>query len=137
MKKIFYIIFCLTLISAPLFVLAQGETGGGTGTTGGNSNTPTQTLPVTISNPFKGGNTLDTVITTFLNSVVMPVAAVFIVLAIIYAGFKYVTAQGKPEEIKKANQGLMYVLIGAGVLLGAAGISAAIHTTICTDLISC
>ena len=51
-------------------------------------------------------------------------------VAIIYSGFKYLTAQGNPAKIAEANKGLMYVLIGTGVLLGAAAISSAIEGTL-------
>jgi len=42
-----------------------------------------------------------------------------VTIAIIYAGFKFVYAQGKPEEIKKAKATFLYVLIGAAIILGA------------------
>jgi len=104
------------------------------GTTGSN---PSSQM-ITIKNPLTDGvNTLPQLVTLILNNVIMPLATVFIVVMIIYSGFKYITAQGKPEAIKQASQGLLYVLIGAAVLLGAAGISAAVSGTICGPLINC
>jgi Tfp pilus assembly protein PilN len=49
---------------------------------------------------------------------------------VIFAGFKYVQAKGNPAEIQKAHQRLLWTLIGVGVLLGAAGISAVLQTTV-------
>jgi type IV secretory pathway VirB2 component (pilin) len=69
-------------------------------------------------------------VTTILNNVVMPIAAVAVVIFIIWAGFTFLQAQGKPAEIDKAKQRLLWSLIGAGVLLGAAGISAVVQSTI-------
>ena len=60
----------------------------------------------------------------------MPVAAVAVVIWIIWAGFQYLLAQGKPEALKKAHSQLLWSLIGAGVLLGAAAISKVVETTI-------
>lgn len=42
-----------------------------------------------------------------------------VALAIIYCGFLFVFARGKPEELKKAKDALFYTLIGAALLLGA------------------
>jgi len=114
-KKIIFL-HCLVfaLFMLPIFVLAQS--------TGNNT--------VTIENPFNGGNDLGSLITTILTKVIMPIAAIVSVMYIIWAGFKYVTAQGKPAEIEKANQNLLYALIGVGILLGAAGIPAVIQATV-------
>ncbi|MBI3634175.1 MAG: hypothetical protein HY228_00975 [Candidatus Yonathbacteria bacterium] len=48
-------------------------------------------------------------------SVLMP----FVVIAFIYAGFLFVKAQGKPEEIKKVKEIFFYSVIGAFILFGA------------------
>lgn len=83
-----------------------------------------------ICNPFKGGDTLPELIDAVLNNVIMPIAAVASVVYIIWAGFKYVLAQGKPAEIEKATDNLKYALIGVGILLGAAGISKVMVATV-------
>ena len=117
MKKILYTCSAFCFLTLPLRVFAEG------------SPDPVQ-LNVRIDNPFKGGDDLSAVVVAILNDIIMPLAGVLVVLAIIYSGFKYVTAQGKPEEIKKANQGLLYVLIGTLILLGAGAIAAAIKGTL-------
>ena len=93
------------------------------------------TIAGSIPNPFNcGGSTtncdLITFITTVLNNVVMPIAAVAVVVWIVWAGFSYVMAQGNPAKIKEAHQRLLWSLIGGGILLGAAAISAVVQTTV-------
>jgi type IV secretory pathway VirB2 component (pilin) len=92
----------------------------------------------TIPNPFNCGSQsstgapcdLTTFITTVLNSVVMPLAAMVAVVFIIWAGFSYVTAQGNLAKLKEAHARLLWALIGTGILLGAAGISQVIQATV-------
>lgn len=90
-------------------------------------------IQFTVSNPFRCGSAscnLMSLITAILNNIVMPIAGVGVVVFIIYAGFSFVMAQGKPAEIQKAQQMLLWGLIGAGILLGAAGISRVLENTI-------
>jgi type IV secretory pathway VirB2 component (pilin) len=114
-KKFFIHITLLCLVFTPIFLFAQG--------------TPCQ--PGKICNPFAGGDDFMSLLTAILNNVVLPIAAVFVVIFIIYAGFKYVTAQGNPAEIKKAHERLLWSLIGAGILLGASAISQVVQHTVC------
>jgi hypothetical protein len=74
--------------------------------------------------------TIMTLIVVLLNKIVMPIAAIAVVLWIIWAGFSYVLAQGKPAEVSKAHQRLLWSLVGAGILLGAAGISQVVELTV-------
>ncbi len=127
-KKILINLLVLGVVVTPIFVFGQGNPS--TGGTGQNPSTGNTTIGVNIENPFKGGNTLMELVTTILNNVVMPIAAVAVVIFIIWAGFTFLQAQGKPAEIDKAKQRLLWSLIGAGVLLGAAGISAVVQSTI-------
>ena len=86
---------------------------------------------VTANIPSPTGDTdLMSLITKILNGVLMPIAAVFVTVWIIYAGFKYVVAQGNPTKVSEAHKTLLWSLIGAGILLGAAGISKVVETTI-------
>jgi len=62
--------------------------------------------------------------------VVLIVAVPIVVLAVIYVGFLFVKAQGKPEEITKAKKALLYTLIGAALVLGAFVIADAIGKTV-------
>ena len=48
-----------------------------------------------------------------------PVVVIFIILA----GFKYVTAQGNPSAIQEATRALTYAIIGGVLIIGAVAIS--------------
>ena len=49
--------------------------------------------------------------------VLVMIALPIITLFVVVAGFMYVKAQGKPEAIREANRNLVYVLIGAFLIL--------------------
>lgn len=83
---------------------------------------------VKIINPIKS-TTITELIKTILEGIIkigMPI----IVLAIIYCGFLFVSAQGKPESIEKAKSALLYTLIGAAILLGSWAIAQLITETV-------
>ena len=72
-----------------------------------------------LSNPFKGGDSLIALLRTIINEILLPIGGVLAVLAFIYSGFKYVTAQGDPKKIESAHRALLYTAIGTALLLGA------------------
>ena len=83
-----------------------------------------------IRNPL-GSNYPD--IPSFIEAVlniVLMIGVPIIVLAIIYCGFLFVTALGKPEEIAKAKKAFIYTLVGAALLLGCFIIANAIKGTV-------
>lgn len=128
-KSIFFIILLMLVFVLPVVALAQA------GTVPPNP-TPNP-VPIKIANPFNCGGgsssgncTIFTLIYAILNNIVMPVAAVVVTMYIIYAGFTFLTAQGKPKEIQDAQQRLLWSLIGAGILLGAVGIAKVVENTI-------
>lgn len=105
------------------------------GQTGANSNTGQTGVnntgfgsSVSILNPL-GDQTLAGFARDII-AVLLVFITPIIVLAYIFAGFKYVISQGKPEEIKKATQWLLYISIGAVLALGAYVILAVIENTI-------
>lgn len=53
-----------------------------------------------------------------------------IVVAIIYSGFMFVVARGKPAELEVAKKNLVYVMIGAAIILGAKVLSVVITGTV-------
>ncbi len=124
-KKISINLLAAVLLLSPVVVLAQPSTQ--IGSSPSPSAAPTT---IKIPNPFKGGTDLMSFITSVLNNIIMPIAAVGVVVWIVWAGFQFVLAQGKPDAIKKARDNLMWSLIGAGILLGAAAISVAVKSTI-------
>ena len=84
-----------------------------------------------ILNPLgtTGPNSIPVLIEKILVGVIkigLPVIA----LAIIYCGFLFVKAQGKPTELKEAKGALLYTLIGAAILLGAWALARMISATV-------
>jgi len=83
---------------------------------------------VTIDNPI-GADTINELIKTILEGVIK-IGIPIIALAIIYCGFLFVKALGKPEELKKAKDALLYTVIGSAILLGAWTIAQLISDTV-------
>lgn len=54
---------------------------------------------------------------------------IFVIFAVIYSGFKFVLAAGKPDDIDAAKKTFMYTIIGAVILLGSMAISEVICNT--------
>jgi hypothetical protein len=82
-----------------------------------------------ICNPIPSVGSLPAFIKTFLEGAIkigIPVAA----LAIVFCGFLFVSARGKPEELKKAKDALLYTLIGTAVLFGSWAIAKLISDTV-------
>lgn len=121
MKKIKYVVPIVVMsmiVVLPLVAYSQG--GGG----------PGGTPPITIHNPVQGASTIWELLAAIINKIIMPIAGVVAVIFIIWAGFKYVTAQGNEKKIQEAHQNLLWVLIGVGILLGAVGIADVLSNTI-------
>lgn len=118
MKKIFqnfknHIAICSLSFFLPLAAIAQ---------------TVTECPKDRICNPIKYPN-----LTSFFLAIVNTViqyGALLIVLFIVFAGFKFVTAQGNSEKISEAKKMLLWIIVGAFVLLGVYVIRAAICGTI-------
>ena len=86
--------------------------------------------PITIDNPFRGGDTLFELLETVVNDIILPIGGVLAVLAFIYSGFLYVAAQGDTTKIKNAHNALLYTAIGTAVLLGSWALANVIKGTI-------
>lgn len=110
------------LLSFATPVLAQENSGTG----------PDNSVPVSfrIENPFSTGDNLLTLMNKILKEIIMPIGGMLCVLAFIWAGFKFVTAQGKPGEITKAKDTLLYAAIGTAILLGATTIQLILQSTL-------
>ena len=83
---------------------------------------------VTINNPLPDITLMGFFISIL--EILLVFAVPLIVFFIIFAGFKYVMAQGKPEEIKTASRALLYAIIGGLIILGAWIILAVIEGTV-------
>ena len=108
----------------------QTPSGSGQTPTGSGQTASSSGVDITLDNPFKGGDSLFALLNTIINEIIFPIGGVLAILAFIYAGFKYVTAQGDTTKIKEAHQTLLYVVIGTAILLGARLISEVISGTI-------
>ena len=60
-------------------------------------------------------NIIVTVINNLINIVVWPLFIGLVVITFIYAGIMYLTARGEPGQISKANQAVIWGVIGVFV----------------------
>jgi hypothetical protein len=81
-----------------------------------------------LTNPIKA-TSLEQLVVDILNLVIR-IGSIVLVFMIIWAGAQFVFAQGKPEKIKEWRNGLMWILIGGVILLGAQVIALGIKATI-------
>jgi membrane protease YdiL (CAAX protease family) len=81
-----------------------------------------------IPNPLSNTGTLEGLLEAFLQAIVQ-IGAVFLVLALVYVGFKFTQAQGKEEKIKEARHALFWIVIGGLILLGAEFIAQIVAAT--------
>lgn len=82
---------------------------------------PTGSTPTGINFSFEnplGFTSIEGLALAILNIIIV-IAVPIIVLAIIYAGFLYVTARGNAEQVKRATQAFTYAVIGGIVIIGA------------------
>ena len=81
-----------------------------------------------LSNPLKS-KTLTELLTAILGFV-QTIGAIFVVLMLIWTGFKFVQAQGNSSKLQEARESLWWTVLGALVLLGATAISLGIQETV-------
>ncbi len=89
-------------------------------------------LAQTLTNPL-GSTTICQLFTTVLNAAAV-IGAPIAVMFVIVAGAKFVFAMGKPAELEKARQNLVWTLIGIAVFFGAIVITDVIFNTVNTFL---
>lgn len=84
-----------------------------------------------IDNPLgsAGPQNIPDFIVAVIN-IVLVIGIPILVLALIYAGFLYVKAQGNPGELETAHRTLLYTIIGGFLLLGSFVIAKAIGQTV-------
>jgi hypothetical protein len=82
---------------------------------------------IEFTNPIKASN-IHVLITKILNFVVQ-FGTMIAIFFVIYAGFLFVVARGKPDEITKAKTTLVWTLVGAMVLIGAQALSNVVCNT--------
>ena len=82
-----------------------------------------------LCNPLSSIDNLPAFIQKFLEGIIkigIPVVA----LAIVYSGFLFVSARGKPEELTKAKNALLYTVVGTAILFGSWAIAKLISETV-------
>jgi len=117
------------LLSLSIFFMLGGvlvyAQGGGNPPGGGNPG-----VNIGLTNPFGANTSLFGLMKKITNDILLPIGGILAVLAFIYSGFLYVTAQGKETQISKAHKALLYTAIGTAVLLGATALASVICVTI-------
>lgn len=82
-----------------------------------------------ITNPLSGVNSLPQLLDKVLSALVQ-IGIPFIVIAYIWAGFKYVTAFGDASAVTKATEIFKWTTVGAGVLLGSKALAMILRGTL-------
>lgn len=80
-----------------------------------------RTLSYQIRNPIAFDSIQDFIV-AILNIFII-IATPIVVIFIILAGFKYVTARGNPADIQQATRALTYAIIGGVLIIGAVAIA--------------
>jgi hypothetical protein len=70
-----------------------------------------------VENPLRGADSIGELFQT-LAQFVIDLAYVVIAAFLILSGFKFIKAQGKPEELAKAKATFWYTIIGAIIIIG-------------------
>ena len=117
LRNIFWSALAMWLLSAGGVEAVSDSTGG----------TPSS---FTFPSPLKDIGGIDTLVKALIDKIILPIGASVAALFIIYSGFLYVKAQGKPEKIKEAREALTTALIGTAIILGAWVIAQLIGGTI-------
>jgi hypothetical protein len=127
MKKILItsVIFSSILLGGVSVSAQSGGGGPGGGSGGGGPN-----IGVSLPNPLSGTGTIYQLIERIFNEIILPIGGVIAVMAFVYTGFLYVTAQGNTTKIATAHRALLYTSVGTAILLGAWVIATMIRTTI-------
>ncbi len=99
---------------------------------GPNPNAPPPNPKITneykLNNPIKV-DSIQELLGLILQLVII-IATPIVVLFIIFAGFKYVTARGNASQIEEATKALTYAIIGGVLIIGAVAISKIIENLV-------
>ncbi len=125
LRNSFLFLFGFLLVASIPFSFISAESG----TNSVAESTPGIRLKTHIKNPIGKADNLQMLISAGLELVVK-VGFPIVVLAIIYSGFLFISAQGNKDKLVKAKNTLLTTLIGAVILLGAHFIARAIGKTV-------
>ena len=120
--QIAFLIAFVCMLALPGVSLAQP------GSATGSPNPPDLTSTM-ITNPLGNTDTVNGLIKKILIGVIK-IGIPIIALALVYSGFLFVSAVGKPDKLKEAKDAFLYTLIGAAILLGSWAIAQLISETV-------
>jgi hypothetical protein len=84
-----------------------------------------------LRNPLRSGlDSIPDIVSALVKNIVIPIAIPFLALSIIYTGFLFIQARGKPDKLTKAKEALKWTLIGGAVILASYVIATALQGTI-------
>ena len=78
-------------------------------------------LSYSLNNPLAFDSIQDFIVAVL--NIFIIIATPIVVIFIILAGFKYVTARGNPADIQQATRALTYAIIGGVLIIGAVAIA--------------
>lgn len=126
LKKFFYSLLLVAFMVVPIYGLFAIE---GDATPPPNEDTTAAEF-AKLKNPLAGTvDSIPSLIREILDIIVL-IGVPIVAIMIIVSGLRLVLAQGKPEELSKARQGLLWTIVGAAIVLGAYAISEAIGSTV-------
>lgn len=131
MRTLLSLLLGLSIIFAPVVVLAQniggnGGDDGGPGSLGGTP--PGSGEGFALTNPLQA-DSIEEFFADMLEFIVR-LGTLVVIVMIVIVGFMFVNARGNPEEIKKAREALLWTLVGGVILIGASVIAQAIKATV-------
>jgi hypothetical protein len=142
-QKLTTVLLAVFFTLLPLLTMAQGSGPTPTAPSAPSSpGNPTPTAPSAPSNPGARGDlsyrlenplafdSIQSFIIAILNIIIV-LATPIVVIFIILAGFKYVTARGNATQVQEATRALTYAIIGGVLIIGAVAIAEIIR-----DLVS-
>ena len=69
-----------------------------------------------FTNPLQGVDSFQGLIAAIIDGIIIPIGATVAVLAVIFSGFLFVTAQGNEEKLKSAKHTFYGAIIGGLIL---------------------
>jgi len=122
------------MVITPGLALAQPTIAQNYPPSGAGSNVPPSSVGnnavYTLENPLGVKNFCDLV--KKLLNIVMAIGVPVAVLFLVWSGFRFIIARGRPEELGKARTNFYYVIIGIAVFLGAWTLATIISATVQT-----
>ena len=98
---------------------SSGTSGTAASPSSGTSGTASGSVsPSGLQNPLKGINSIGQVVSKFAE-IFSYVVILFAVLALVWNGLQYITAQGKPDKISEIHSRMLWIVIGIAIVIGA------------------